>query len=456
LSAFAAHANIACKANASSADPPPKTPKPVVPRVRRSTCQKRVKGEELVFVREGASRGGEGPSWSLYCVCDGHRGRGAALYVKDHLWSVLAPLLPRTRLPEDYGRDFSRFSMKVSAAITEALLEVGEQFAAHSNDLVSGATVTLALLCGRLLTIANVGDSKAVVETGRQSLLATVSHRLEDSKAERQRLAKAGMVLTMGRSESGTAVPSGEALDCLSCYPGGLPFSRTIGNIEAGKHIVSFPHICQVVVPENGLSVLIGSGSLWNMIRWSRAAEIIRKSDIKGAAAAVVKAAVKHCGCSYTEDVTALVLEIFAPREDLLDRDANSSGPLKARLASGCGRLLAACLCGYSDSATAENWPMDSDGLLVVSRVDGLDLVKAAMQQDDSRLSRLASGCLPQDAAKAPSRAMPREWAPAFLTAQRATLGMSSSGSAWAPVRVPPPTRSKSRTMSACFMGKSS
>eukprot|EP00803_Ostreobium_quekettii_P010619 evm.model.scf_99.7 EVM.evm.TU.scf_99.7 scf_99:89342-90491(-) len=193
------------------------------------------------------------------------------------------------------------------------------------------------------------------------------------------------------------------------------------------------------------------------MTRWSHAADAIRNSNINVAAADAVDAAVKHCGHSCREDTTALVLDVVAPREDPLVGEANTSGPLRAGVSGCCCRALAACLCGYSDSATLENWRMDRDKLLVVSRVDGLDLAKAAIKQGDSRFSRLAARCLPQGAAKAPPAPTHNEWAPAFLTAQRAKLGGSSSGGAWAPVQAPPPRPSMSRriSISSCFTGDS-
>eukprot|EP00803_Ostreobium_quekettii_P006997 evm.model.scf_65.4 EVM.evm.TU.scf_65.4 scf_65:25408-30186(-) len=93
------------------------------PEVRLSTSQRRVKGEDVVFMREGASRSPGAPSWSLYCICDGHRGAGAAKYVKRHLWSALAPLLPRTRPAGCESEDFRQFALKVSTAVVEALVE---------------------------------------------------------------------------------------------------------------------------------------------------------------------------------------------------------------------------------------------------------------------------------------------------------------------------------------------
>ena len=55
--------------------------------------------------------------------------------------------------------------------------------------------MTLALLTGRLLTVANVGDSSAVLDTGCSLLELTRSHRIQDSPKEHARLKGAGCKL---------------------------------------------------------------------------------------------------------------------------------------------------------------------------------------------------------------------------------------------------------------------
>ena len=51
-----------------------------------------------------------------------------------------------------------------------------------------GTTCTVALVTGWLVTVANVGDSSAVLDTGASILELTKSHRLHESKDEQDRL----------------------------------------------------------------------------------------------------------------------------------------------------------------------------------------------------------------------------------------------------------------------------
>ncbi|CAD7702701.1 unnamed protein product, partial [Ostreobium quekettii] len=100
--------------------------------VSSSTSQRRVRGEDVAFAREGACRCEGGPVWDLFCVCDGHAGSGAAKFVRRHLWSVLGPLLPRSCPPSCEREDFGKFAEKVSAAVIDAFAEIGEQFSLTS------------------------------------------------------------------------------------------------------------------------------------------------------------------------------------------------------------------------------------------------------------------------------------------------------------------------------------
>ncbi len=53
----------------------------------------------------------------------------------------------------------------------------------------------LFVQCGWLLTIANLGDSRAVLDTGAQILQLSVDHRVATHRAERHRLERTGALI---------------------------------------------------------------------------------------------------------------------------------------------------------------------------------------------------------------------------------------------------------------------
>ena len=48
-------------------------------------------------------------------------------------------------------------------------------------SFTAGTTITMAVLYGKLLTVANVGDSKAFMDTGSEIVELSTSHRIEDN-----------------------------------------------------------------------------------------------------------------------------------------------------------------------------------------------------------------------------------------------------------------------------------
>jgi hypothetical protein len=75
------------------------------------------------------------------------------------------------------------------------------------------------VVCGQEVVAANVGDSLAYIDTGHSVLLLTASHRIDDNKAEQERLKESG-------GEIGQADLDGKGVGPLRIWPGGLAFSR--------------------------------------------------------------------------------------------------------------------------------------------------------------------------------------------------------------------------------------
>jgi serine/threonine protein phosphatase PrpC len=62
----------------------------------------------------------------------------------------------------------------------------------RARHRASGTTATLAIVVGWELLVANVGDSAAYLDTGREVLCLTANHRVQDNAAERARIIAAG------------------------------------------------------------------------------------------------------------------------------------------------------------------------------------------------------------------------------------------------------------------------
>ena len=108
--------------------------------------------------------------------------------------------------------------------------------------------MTAVLVTGPLVTVANIGDSSAVLDTGCSILELTSSHRVQDNAAERKRMLTTGSVVAqLGFHLQGPAKPGEQGVGPLRIWPGGLCVSRSIGDIDAGPAILPMPHVRQVI-----------------------------------------------------------------------------------------------------------------------------------------------------------------------------------------------------------------
>lgn len=118
---------------------------------------------------------------------------------------------------------------------------------ANCSPACPGTTVTAVIVVGYLLTVANIGDSSAVLDTGCSILELTGSHRIQSNPEEQARLRSAGCQLApLGFHLQGPARQGELGVGPLRLWPGGLCVSRSVGDLDAGPEVVPLPHIRQV------------------------------------------------------------------------------------------------------------------------------------------------------------------------------------------------------------------
>jgi serine/threonine protein phosphatase PrpC len=177
----------------------------------------------------------------LFVVCDGHNGVAAAQYVADQLPAYLDDLLPLGEPPDEAdAKAFLTWRQGLQRALTISLALLHRAFA--GQGMLAGCTVTIVLqvslqqwpaaavsttskasncdaytVCsckvssqtakhgqkhtnccsqhGWLLTCANLGDSRAIVDTGREVTVLTDDHRVATHRLERRRLERKGATI---------------------------------------------------------------------------------------------------------------------------------------------------------------------------------------------------------------------------------------------------------------------
>jgi len=204
----------------------------------------------------------------------------------------------------------------VAAALGATFIALDREFC--ERCLLSGCTCTVVALVGWTLSVANIGDSRAVLDTGgREVLPLTYDFRLEDSPSERARIVASGAILRrLALNGSGPCASSDEGVGPMRVWPGGLALSRAIGDADVGKCIVAAPFVKQVRLPQGfGSRIIMASDGVWDAISNGTAAKLVRGVGAVDAASGVVAAALRVRGLR--DDTTVVILDITADARPL-------------------------------------------------------------------------------------------------------------------------------------------
>ncbi|GIL83304.1 hypothetical protein Vretimale_11336 [Volvox reticuliferus] len=282
------------------------------PHACHSTASRVVKGEDVLYIHPLAIA--TQPQSMLYMVCDGHSGSEAANYVAANFVRILNAHLPAKAPNTTNPKEMEAFAELIRHAVVETFVRLDNDWIAVGH--MSGTTVTATIVIGYLLTVANLGDSSAVLDTGCSILELTGSHRIQSNPDEQARLRAAGCTLApLGFHLQGPARQGELGVGPLRLWPGGLCVSRSVGDLDAGPEVVPLPHIRQVMVPQAGARVIICSDGVWDLMNLSKAVKLCRFKAAPAATAALMAAVSRDL--RLLDDASIIVLDLL-PSENTL------------------------------------------------------------------------------------------------------------------------------------------
>ncbi|CAN6451822.1 unnamed protein product [Victoria cruziana] len=237
-----------------------------------------------------------------FAIYDGHGGRLAADFAKNHLHqNVISAGLPRELMDLKAAKK----------AILEGFRKTDELLLRESNagGWQDGATAVCVWILGRTVIVANIGDAKAVLarslgdgsQDGRdgsncllKAIVVTKEHKAI-YPLERARIQKAG----------GSVAPNGR-------LQGRLEVSRAFGDRQFKKVGVSaVPDVHSFDVTEKEQFMILGCDGLWGVFGPSDAVEFVGKLLKEGLSATTVskrllREAVRERRCK--DNCTAIVI----------------------------------------------------------------------------------------------------------------------------------------------------
>eukprot|EP00210_Caulerpa_lentillifera_P006278 g5997.t1 len=282
-----------------------------------SVVQKQLKGEDVMFViNDLASLAPDRRDlgqWSVYAICDGHGGSNAAKFVRRHLGSALTKVLPAGNPPPIQSEDSVKYCERVRHALVKAFVSLHDAFSSEGCR-TSGTTLSVSLVCGWLLTSANVADSESFLDLGNCILELTNCHKVDNKGPEFDRLEHCGaLIKRLSRNGSGPAMDDDDpGRGPLRVWPGGIAMSRSIGDLECGNHILPVPHVRQIWIPKKGARLIMASDGLWDHITGANACKLIRSSVIQDCPRMLMREAQSLSEEPLSDDISILVLDLIS------------------------------------------------------------------------------------------------------------------------------------------------
>ncbi|KAJ1435479.1 hypothetical protein SESBI_04990 [Sesbania bispinosa] len=228
-------------------------------------------------------------SISFYGVFDGHGGKSAAQFVRDHLPRVIV---------ED-----ADFPLELEKVVTRSFLETDAEFAktcSIESSLSSGTTALTAIIFGRSLLVANAGDCRAVLSRSGVAIEMSKDHRPLCIK-ERMRIESMGGFIDDGYLN------------------GQLGVTRALGDWHlegmkemsgSGGPLSAEPELKLMTLTKEDEFLIIGSDGIWDVFRSQNAVDFARRrlqehNDVRQCCKEIIGEAIKR---GATDNLTVVMV----------------------------------------------------------------------------------------------------------------------------------------------------
>lgn len=220
----------------------------------------------------------------LYQVFDGQPkpsgGNRVAKYLQDNFRGVFAEELKKLKREETVATAFRRTFLSINKTLTEHVIQSlpshnGVQGNQGSNKRLPGSvnldledlnkygsSALAAYVNGKTVTIANVGDTVAVLArtTGEVRVVSKKHHPGEPSELQRI------------RSSGGSLTRNGK----ISYGFSSLDTSRGMGYVKYAPSVIAAPHVEEIALSDQDEVLILANNELWKSISYQTAVDVVR------------------------------------------------------------------------------------------------------------------------------------------------------------------------------------
>jgi serine/threonine protein phosphatase PrpC len=259
-------------------------------------------------------------------------------------------------IPYQFCRD-EAFATKLPVALKRAIQKTNEQFleVAGRMRLNDGSTAVQIAIRGTTMTIANVGDSRAVLISGKKSITLTEDHK-PSAPSEHRRIASFGGTVTYNTG--------------IARVAGVLAVSRAFGNYTIRNLIRADPDVTQREITDQDHYLVLASDGLWDVFRAAEVADICYTYERHGVQRIADYLVQMSLTRGSMDNVTAVVVSLSRYHARMMHAEAGGCSPpdtkqlgggIKDKTSAGGGGLF-----GAASSSTPGGLlqrPMSSGGV---------------------------------------------------------------------------------------------
>ncbi|KAG0458177.1 hypothetical protein HPP92_023334 [Vanilla planifolia] len=202
----------------------------------------------------GFKNSGDGP-YAYYAVFDGHDGKHAAEFVRSNL---LRLIMEDEDFPKNIDKVVNSAFLQADTALAEAC--------SIDTALASGTTALAALILGRILVVANVGDCRAVLCRRGQAIAMSRDHKPSCIR-EKKRIEATGGFVSDGYLNGRLNVT--RALG--DWHMEGMKDPDGLGPLSAE------PEVMKMKLTEEDEFLIMGCDGIWDVFRSQNAVDFARR-----------------------------------------------------------------------------------------------------------------------------------------------------------------------------------
>jgi protein phosphatase 1L len=221
---------------------------------------------------------------TLYGVFDGHNGNTASQYCVDHFGKVVANELVKSS------------KRNIEEVLFESFRIVDKEYC-QQDEHISGSTACVLVVEENKITVANTGDSRAILvgkgDVGDIRAIPLSNDHKPDRLDERERIAKAG----------GTVSHWG-----VWRVEGILAMSRVIGDKSLKQFCIPDPDIVSRNIEKGDKFIVIGTDGVWDVLRNDEVALIC--SDLTNPEDAAMKIMQEIVDRGVVDNTTVIVVDV--------------------------------------------------------------------------------------------------------------------------------------------------